>query len=351
MPNENAVTDALVTPATPVASKMSRSAMLQATSGQPSAPAPVGNNRLGSLTARLRGGPMPGKTAPNPEAQDDSRDSFGQAISQQDLALQPDNTPLPQFQNGVLTAVGVPTPEPAALPPQEITDTSESTPPAPKEKSTPALVWSILCLLLVVAVGVAIYWMWYQLNLQIATYRYQAESSQEQIQQLYVQIAGLQEENQLNTANLPIYVDPKGNFSIYKDIPSLKVSADEQNVRLSYGEVNGDEPVSGFVMIITVQPTNGRSLETIVNADYEHAPNGVTHVGKRSESIAEHLGFSFVAYQNNSETMYYYLQDAATSKYYAKVTYKIGAANDTEYDYYDRMAIRMMNLLQLYEWE
>ena len=351
MSNEDVVTDSLVAPATPVASKMSRSAMLQATSGEQPASTPVSNNRLGSLTARLRGGPMPGKTISTPETEDDKHDSFGQAISRQDLTVQPDNTPLPQFQNGVLTGTSAPAPEQSALQPQEITDVATPAPSAPKEKSTPAIVWSILCLLLVVAVGVAIYWMWYQLNLQIATYRYQAESEQEQIQQLYVQIAGLQEENQLNTANLPIYVDSKGNFSIYKDIPSLKVSADEQNVRLSYGEVNGDEPVSGFVMVITVQPTNGRSLETIVNADYEHAPNGVTHVGKRSESIAEHLGFSFVAYQNNAETMHYYLQDATTSKYYAKVTYKIGAANDTEYGYYDRMAIRMMKLLQLYEWE
>lgn len=332
-----------VQPSVPQAAPaVSRSQMVAAT---PNIPTAAPGNVLERWQVRMQ---QPAATADESvDAGGAVQDSFGQTISQRDQQVRPDSTPLPQFQNGILTAVNnqeLPTsPTPTAAPGGNIPEQTAG------ESKTSGIIAAILCMIMVIAVGIAIYSLWARLNVQIFKYKQIAEERNQEVQQLRAQVTGCQEEQQLSQASLPIYVEPHGYYSFYKDIPSLKVTADAAGARLFYGETNGEEPISGFVMIIEAVETNGRALETIVNADYEHAPNGITYAGLRDEKIAEHFGYSYVAYQNSQETRHYYLQDSAPSIRYVKVSYKIGAATDSEYDYYNRMAIRVMSMLQLYE--
>jgi len=315
---------------------------------------------------------------PSAADQDVSRDSFGQPILAQDQNIQADTTPLPQFQNGMLTGVNeqsvaqlqaqaaVQTPvnqaqmneNPVGAPQELAADKAGeaggnlAVRPAKMpagESKTSGVIAAILCVIVAIGLGLAVYALWSRLNVQIVEYRRRAEEWSQEVQALRLQLTGCQEHQQVAEATLPIFVEPNGYYSIYKEIPSLSVTADQNRAQFFYGETNGQDPISGFVMTIEVGETNGRSLEAIVNEDYTHAPNGVTNVGLRDEKIAEHIGFSYVAYQNSVETQHYYLQDSAPSKRYVKISYRVGASTDSEYDYYNRMAIRLMALLQLYE--
>ena len=304
--------------------------------------------KLSQMVARLKPTSSLAASSAMSEDQPDNVDSFGQVISERDRQVNADTRPLPQFVNGVLATSGVSgSSESQSVAPVASVDKSE--PVTPPEKKTSQVVMAILCVLAVLAVGIAVFWLWYRLNAQILYWRRETEARNEQIQQLQVEIADAKEENQQSTARLPLYIDPNGYFSFYKEIPSLSVKATGGVARLFYGETDGENPLAGFVMTIEVLPTNGRALDTIVNADYEHAANGVNNSGKRNENIAEHFGFSYVAYEGNNETIYYYLQDKATSKRYAKVSYRIRATTDSEYDNYDQTALSILMNLELYE--
>ena len=252
--------------------------------GTPGASVGVGA-KLSQVVARLNPMQTPPAAAASAGEQSENVDSFGQVISERDRQVSADTRPLPQFVNGVLTAPSLPAPSETPTVATVLVNQPETV--VPPEKKTSQVVMAILCVLAVLAVGVAVFWLWYRLNAQILYWRRETEARNEQIQQLQVEIADAREENQQSTARLPLYIDPNDYFSFYKDIPSLSVKASGGVARLFYGETDGENPLAGFVMTIEVLPTNGRALETIVNADYEHAANGVDNSGKRNENIAE----------------------------------------------------------------
>ncbi|MBQ6154815.1 hypothetical protein IJI99_02970 [bacterium] len=294
--------------------------------------------------------PMPG--TPMPAAKQSlPTDSFGQVIKPEDNQLKPAEASVPQFNNGMLTMPPKPAEPEAKEAAKKEKKASLFAKKADKdngtEKPMPALVTTIIVVLVIVLAGIAMFLLWNEQHRQVVTLNQAVSDCNAANQRLSSEMAAVQEEIARN--DLPVYVDPAGHFSFFQNVPNMQVTGDEDNgVIVTYGQVNGDEITDGFVMSIEAKTVGANGLGAIVDNDFDNPKEGVENTDKRSENFADHLGYSYVSNNGEEEIIYYYLQNQVGSNNYVKIAYQIATSSQAKYENYEQVVVNLMRSLKIY---
>lgn len=281
-------------------------------------------------------------------------DSFGEAITTDDMNKQPANNMPPQFVNGMLpTTASQPAPVASTASTgvaSGLVDKKEKNKDkmSGDGKGLPPVVMTSIYIGVVAMVGLGVFALWWYQHQQIMRLADEIEQRNSEIQRLRVEQTSANDNLKISN-DLPVYVDPDGNFSFYQKIPSMTVTVKDGMVVLNYDKVSNNKPIDGWVMEMENLSTGGLGLETIVQRAIDSLAEGEVAEDKREEAIGDNIGISYVVKSDDGEEIVYFLQRAAGDNRYMRVSYWIAAQTDADYAKYEKIVFQVLSTLMLYQ--
>ncbi|MBQ6438424.1 hypothetical protein IJJ12_03525 [bacterium] len=291
-------------------------------------------------------------------------DSFGQTVTPADMQID-NNATMPQFVNGVLTPSRPVTPAPAAASvsaagPEALvtaagdkpagttaTETKEA-----KTAKTPLGVTIIIYVIVFILVALGVFGLWYYMDGLNQQLQAQIRSEKTATDRVTAQLTACLDENRANASSQQaVYFDKDGNFSFYQKIPNLITSSgeDEKTVTMTYGDVVGDKAVEGFTAQLSYHNGTGKGLLDVVNTEYERRDAIIQRYGLRVEALADNEGYSFVANDDETETLVYYLQKSASNTApYIRFEYTIVTSSEVKYSNYEKVINQILSSITIY---
>ena len=283
----------------------------------------------------------------------------------------------PLFQNGMLVTNTPPAPisEITGTKENEIKSTSETTVSTlektqkgsslkPKKATVlnSTIVVFVIALVVIVGLGIAFFLNWQRNRTQILILNAAVNQKNQQIANLN-NLLTQANDLRLTQQKLPVYVDSKGHFSFFQEIPVLTVTKDDETgvVNLYYGQADADMLLSGFRMTMVEKAViSGESIDEIAEKAWSEATGNTSFDpataksknGWRDESpiLSDVVGYSFVAMVEGKEQYFYFLQkDYLDNKNYLVINFEIAASTRSEYDNYEGVATKqVLGSLEIY---
>lgn len=216
-----------------------------------------------------------------------------------------------------------------------------------EKKGLPLVVVIIIYVVILALIGSGFYYLWQKQVAQLASLQKINNEKETQIQTLNQEITQIQTQV-LETKQGPVYVDAGGRFSFYQDVSGATITVSDDQAIVTYGTVNGQVPVNGFVMTVENRLTSGLGLEQIVDRAYDQITSGQQSLDKRTEIISDNVGWSFVKVSSGTEEVSYFLQKNVQSTNYVLVTYQIKADNDAQYAQFENIVFTILKSIKIY---
>ncbi len=273
-------------------------------------------------------------------------DSFGEKVNPADSLGEPKKEPEPKFTHGMLiNQPPAPSKEGQVLGVKAEVKKMEKD--KKKDDGLPPIVMLIVHLVAIVVIGVGVFFLWKYQHDQIQVLKLTISNNNEKITDLNNQLNETQTNIQ-TSAVLPVFISSNGKYSFWQNVPGLTVNAAENKAVVTYGEVNGLSPTNGLVLEIENQVAGGFSLAQIVETEYSSQEDGVSKLDKRTEMLADNMGFSFVQKTSQEEKIIYFLHRETNASHYVKISYVIAASNDADYSNYEKVVMDLMQSIKLY---
>jgi hypothetical protein len=346
-------------------------------------------------------GVFPLEEEPTANANEALVDSFGEAITPEDLKLENQSAPPPQFAGGMLVPPApAPAPAPTAAPdvaiaaPPSITAVADQSVPVSAPDTTPAAtaksplaavtnivkeagqavqaqktsnaagagsltglplpIIVVIHLAIFVLIGLAVFALWHSQYKTIANLDTQKRELINNVNSQNQTIANLQNELiliQQQAAATPIFISGDVSYSFYRNIPDLRMVPleDGSGAILEYGEVVDGVPTSGFTLKIEGKQANGLGLEQIVDQEMAEVITGATRVDKKDENYGDKVGFSYLERNNDGGKVIYFFRNSTWATFYVRLEFTQAWKTQAELNDYNEAIGLIMSSLKIYK--